>query len=276
RQKQVGADRRKRTRTERRPDQPIDVEARLSRVTTEVAEIFASEISQLLDPILMRAEQRAAAKKMGVRMDAKEELEPEESAIKAAVGKLRDLAGSILARLGITAEVGRVSGALNEFNADQIAKVLGVDVTSVSPDPAALAVFRRQTVELIKTIPSKQLDRVEALVTKAQTTGMRVETLRGRIQREHGVARRRAELIARDQVLTANADLHHQRQEAAGIERYEWDTSQDERVRPSHRRVHGETFSWDSAGAPGVGTGGGSAHPGEPINCRCVAIPLFD
>src|SRR5699024_8614667 len=118
--------------------------------------------------------------------------------------------------------------------------------------------------------------RVEALVETAQTTGMRVETLRKRIQEAHGISVRRSQVIARDQVLSANAALHRQRQTAAGVDRYEWDTSQDERVRRSRRRVHGEIYAWDSEGAPGVGTGGGSAHPGEPIQCRCNAIPLFE
>ena len=45
----------------------------------------------------------------------------------------------------------------------------------------------------------------------------------------------------------------------------QWLTSDDERVRPSHREKVGKFFRWDD---PPADTG----HPGADIQCRCVAI----
>jgi len=79
----------------------------------------------------------------------------------------------------------------------------------------------------------------------------------------------RAKLIARDQVSKLNGQLTGLRQKNIGIEKYPWRTSQDERVRPSHIANNGKVFSWDS---PPPATG----HPGEDVQCRCHAEPIFD
>lgn len=105
--------------------------------------------------------------------------------------------------------------------------------------------------------------------------GTRAEDLAAALEEELGISRRRAELIARDQVLAANAALTKQQHQDAGVEQYEWSTASDDRVRPEHERVNGHVFRWDGEGAPGAGVKGASAHPGEAIQCRCVALPHF-
>jgi len=82
------------------------------------------------------------------------------------------------------------------------------------------------------------------------------------------VTDRRAMLIARDQISKHNGALTRARMQGAGIARYQWSSSKDERVRTSHSTLEGRVFSWDRP--PPVG------HPGEDIQCRCVALPVFD
>jgi SPP1 gp7 family putative phage head morphogenesis protein len=53
------------------------------------------------------------------------------------------------------------------------------------------------------------------------------------------------------------------------VEEYVWSTSRDERVRPSHSAKDGKRFKWND---PPSDTG----HPGNEIQCRCVAIPVLD
>ena len=48
-----------------------------------------------------------------------------------------------------------------------------------------------------------------------------------------------------------------------GIEKYQWSSSGDGRVRPSHRQFDGKIYTW-AEGSP-------EGHPGDPIMCRCVA-----
>ena len=87
-----------------------------------------------------------------------------------------------------------------------------------------------------------------------------------------GTTKRRAALIARDQVTSLNAELTRIRQQQVGIEQYTWSTVKDERVRKSHRALEGTTQRWDK---PPI-VDGEPAHPGQPINCRCQAIPDVD
>ncbi len=77
----------------------------------------------------------------------------------------------------------------------------------------------------------------------------------------------RSRLIARDQnnklVGELNKISHHQ----SGGQEYRWSTSRDSRVRSTHAVRNGKLFRWDNAPDDG--------HPGQPIQCRCVAKFIF-
>jgi len=68
--------------------------------------------------------------------------------------------------------------------------------------------------------------------------------------------------------------VNQHRQTAAGVSRYEWSSSADERVRPRHRELDGQTFSWDDP--PVTNDDGDTNHPGEDYQCRCIAVPVLD
>lgn len=61
------------------------------------------------------------------------------------------------------------------------------------------------------------------------------------------------------------------RQESLGVKEFKWVTAHDERVRPSHAKINGNIYSWDNL--PTVD--GVKTSPGQPINCRCIAIPVI-
>ena len=81
--------------------------------------------------------------------------------------------------------------------------------------------------------------------------------------------KKRAKLIARDQTQKVNAAVTQGRQSNLGVTEYIWRTSSDERVRESHKSKNGKRFRWDS---PPADTG----HPGQDIQCRCVAEPVIE
>jgi SPP1 gp7 family putative phage head morphogenesis protein len=146
-----------------------------------------------------------------------------------------------------------------------------------------LRAWRQENVDLITSIPARHLDDMRRLVGEAQSTGMRVETLAARIQEREDVSASRAELIARDQTLKANAQLTEIRHADAGITEYEWSTSRDERVRGNpdglypksqsdHFVLEGTRHRWDNPPDTGAGE---RNHPGEDYQCRCVAIPVI-
>ena len=80
-----------------------------------------------------------------------------------------------------------------------------------------------------------------------------------------------AKLIASDQSNKLGTTLNHILQKDAGIERYTWSTSADERVRQRHVHLNGKKYKWGEY----TGAEDGLA-PGLPIRCRCVAIPIIE
>jgi SPP1 gp7 family putative phage head morphogenesis protein len=116
---------------------------------------------------------------------------------------------------------------------------------------------------------------VERVLSQPLDEGVRVEEIRKQLQERLGIEKRRAQLIARDQTLKLAGQLAEARQTQAGIRRYVWTTSADERVRPDHADLDGRTFEWAEPPIVDKRTGR-RGHPGEDFQCRCTADPVLD
>lgn len=129
-----------------------------------------------------------------------------------------------------------------------------------------------ENLALIKSIREDTLRRIQSELREAVSStlerGVQTKLLANRIRDLSGVTEKRARLIARDQVGKLNGRLTEYRQRGAGIKEYRWSTSNDSRVREAHAEREGQIFKWDKAPYDG--------HPGQPINCRCVALPVID
>lgn len=124
-------------------------------------------------------------------------------------------------------------------------------------------------VQLIKSIRSQYLDKVQNAVMQAMVKGTLNKDLAAQIKDLGKTTEKRAMFIARDQSSKLNAALTQARHEDVGIKKYMWSTSLDERVRDSHADKEGLVFEYAN---PPADTG----HPGHDFNCRCVAIPVLD
>jgi SPP1 gp7 family putative phage head morphogenesis protein len=128
--------------------------------------------------------------------------------------------------------------------------------------------FVRDNVGLIRTIPERHFAQLEAWIKDGVQRGARHETLARELTQRLDAPASRAKLIARDQVSKHNSSLARERQQAVGLTHYRWSATLDARTRPDHFALHDTIQAWDKA--PAIG------HPGEPIQCRCVAIPVLD
>ena len=128
--------------------------------------------------------------------------------------------------------------------------------------------------DLIQSLPDEYYKKISTRVFQGVSQGDKVGSLVTDLQKITGVTRKRAKLIARDQTAKTNAAITRQRQEALGITEYIWRTSQDERVRTSHKAHNGKTFKWVSKGKPGHP--GETGHPGHDVNCRCTARGIIN
>lgn len=147
--------------------------------------------------------------------------------------------------------------------------VARVGVSLSAPATATRKAWVKANVELIKSIDVKFFDDVKKIVGEGFEQGRSTRDIRKSIQEKFQVSRSRAKFIARDQIAKLNGDITKARQTAAGVTRYRWSTSGDDRVRDTHRAHNGKIFFWDK---PPADTG----HPGQDFQCRCIAEPVFD
>ena len=185
-------------------------------------------------------------------------------------------------------KVAAISGkrAINEWR-KLVKKAIGVDLTN---DAFMGETYKKQlkdwtqnNVNMIVTVPKDTLGQLEAVVLDGYKNGLTVDELRDVILHEYNVSESRAELWARDQVAKLNAAVTQEQHKAAGVTKYRWVSSHDERVRDCHRFLDGKVFSYDNppeqwyvTKSRGIVHTGKYANPGEFFQCRCVAYPVFD
>ena len=151
----------------------------------------------------------------------------------------------------------------------QVRAALGVDVAaSDAKIPTLVQHFVAENLSLIKSIPADMSTRLDKSVTQAFTTGQRHEDLAREIQARFDIGERHARLIARDQIGKLAGQVNASRQRSIGITHWTWRTVGDERVRDEHEALDGQTFSYEDPPDEGL--------PGEPVQCRCSAEPIFD
>ncbi|WP_258235831.1 phage minor head protein [Enterobacter sp. DNB-S2] len=135
-----------------------------------------------------------------------------------------------------------------------------------------------ENVSLIRSIPEKYFTEVESMVFRSITKGGDRKQLADEIEREfgrrHGITRRRAEFIARDQVRKATSALSNARQQAAGIKKGIWlHSGGGNQPRHKHVQANGKEFDLDK-GLP-IGDKGQYVLPGEEPNCGCTWKPVL-
>lgn len=133
-----------------------------------------------------------------------------------------------------------------------------------------------ENASLISSLPLKIARQVTAEAARAGEGGERAEAFTGRIS---GVSRTRAMLIARTEISKASTALTQARAESLDLPWYVWRTSEDQRVRPAHRKMDNVLIRWNNPPSPERLAGQKNApapyNAGNIFNCRCYAEPLL-
>ena len=131
--------------------------------------------------------------------------------------------------------------------------------------------------KLIKNITDTHADRISTSILESMRAGYAPSKIAADLQKQSGISRRRAKLIARDQTAKINGELTKLRNLEAGITHFRWVHSGDGRVGDDHRRAASRdvgfgpgVYRWDKP--PKEGIPGRSSRP----NCRCTAAPVFE
>lgn len=156
---------------------------------------------------------------------------------------------------------------------------LGVDIYAGSTkmvDFTSLAIT--DNVNLIQSIPSQYLTDVESIVMNNIRSGGRASSIATQLQEKLNVPKNRAKMIARDQTAKVNGQLNAIRQTDAGFPYFEWDDSDDERVRHRHSEIANKVtaygkgiYRWDF---PPLNDKGQPILPGTDYQCRCIGRPV--
>jgi SPP1 gp7 family putative phage head morphogenesis protein len=170
--------------------------------------------------------------------------------------------------------------AMKSGKGRKIYEALQQEIQSANLRPALLQIANRNA-ELIQSVPAKVAQQITKHAQTLYEEGRRPEE----IQRELAVIAPRltkahARLIARTEIGKAETELTKVRAENIGIDWTVWQTSDDQRVRASHRNLNGVILRFSDPPDPDKlihkHSTLGPALPGAQPNCRCVSLPLID
>ena len=150
---------------------------------------------------------------------------------------------------------------------------LGVDIRLKLLDPPIRSFLRNkvsENVDLIKTIPPRSHASLKRLfVRELEIRPFDRNMISKLVGKEYKISGYNLRRITRDQTTKTIGGLTEIRNKQVGVVKYQWLTSEDERVRSTHERNNNRVFEW---GSPPADTG----HPGNDIQCRCTSRPIVE
>ena len=126
----------------------------------------------------------------------------------------------------------------------------------------------------VKNFTDQQVVRLRQMVENSLLHGAEDEPLITSIQKEFNVTYNKAKFLARQETGLLVAKYRQLTYNRVGINKYQWSTSHDERVRKMHKDLDGKIFEFDNP--PTTNEKGDKNNPGEDWQCRCQPIPIFD
>lgn len=167
--------------------------------------------------------------------------------------------------------VRRVGNWHGQRTISSVKSALGVDIEPfirLSDVQELLDDSIRANVSLVHDINAKNRAAVEQIIYDAQVNRRTKKEVTAALARAMGITKRRARLIANDQLYKLGIALSAYRNRQLGIDYYEWDHTPQEHPRPEHVKRDGKLFRWDTPPWDGL--------PGFAPNCKCKAIPLVE
>lgn len=132
---------------------------------------------------------------------------------------------------------------------------------------------KSQTLNIANWNP-EQIERLRDFVSASFTEGASKQSLIDYLMSEMEVSRNKAKFLARQETSLFLSKFRRETSKSAGVNRYQWSASMDERTRERHQELNGKIFFYGDPPIVDIDTGR-KAEPGEDFGCRCVAIPVM-
>lgn len=162
----------------------------------------------------------------------------------------------------------------------QIFELLKADLAS----GPVRSLFQRYTAansELIKTLPADIATTAHGFISEQKIAGLRAEDIAARLRTKlPEISAAKIQLLSRTGVASTATAITRSRAERLKLNWYMWLTSEDARVRLSHRKMDLVLVNWNDPPAPeqliGIKSTLGHYHAGNCPYCRCDANVLVD
>ncbi len=152
--------------------------------------------------------------------------------------------------------------------AEMVDLVIGIDFDI--NNPRAQKWLGTRLEEYSKSVNNTTIDSIKRTLREGVAAGESIPELQKRVQKVFdGCNKYRAQMISRTETITASnqGSLEAYRQSGV-VEKKTWLTAGDERVRPEHAAMNGETVGLEKTFSNGL------MVPGEP-NCRCTITAVL-
>lgn len=240
----------------RQPPSPVTAERRLRQT-----------IAQIQERILRDFQVGLAAMK-----------DPTPAQVEALAGRLQRKYAQAPAAVTETIK----AQGLTTLAAQETAFSAGITVSSqaIAAQAAAMETlpqFVQSTEAFLAKLNSDALTRYTETTLRALEQGKTLADIQAALGKAGEIPARHANTVARTQIANFNAVSGQARASSLGVKQAIWRTSQDERVRESHRDRNGKTF--DLAAGLYSDLDGLDLVPGVDYNCRCIAeyiVPDFE
>ena len=176
---------------------------------------------------------------------------------------------------------GIIDDVLGQFDNDFL-KTLPKKIESIAI-PFEMSEFQKEKISeawannlnlSIKDFTDEQILSLRKKVMENTEKGMRAENLEDFIVESFNVSRRKAKFLASHETSLLLSEYRETRYIELGLERYKWSTSNDTKVRDTHRKLNGKIFFFKHP--PVVNKKGDRKNPGKDFRCRCIPMVIVE
>lgn len=176
-----------------------------------------------------------------------------------------------IASFNIDGPLKKVATRVSDHSAREF-KRIGIKLDDEPKLAAMISKWRKELVSTVKSVEETELGRLEKILR--ENKGLRVEALREKLDDRLNISSlKRAQSLARNQVVQLSSAVNQERAAAAGIEEAEWMTAGNEKVSDAHAELEGVRFRLDE---PVEDSDGNVGFPGTiRPNCQCQMMPVL-
>ena len=166
-----------------------------------------------------------------------------------------------------------IKGTEKEYQA--IARAVNIPV--IMTDEATRIIAEKYSTNMklyIKDWSAQNVIKLRNKVQKNFNEGCRASNLIDVIQKNYGVSKNKAKFLARQETSLLTAEYTVQRYKDLGSKRWKWSTSHDSSVRPLHKALDGQVFTYEAPPVIDDRTGQ-KGFPRQAFGCRCKLVCLI-